>query len=293
MEIIRTLEEHPRGIYCGAIGHLRPDGDLSLNVAIRTITIDAQGNGVLGIGGGLVVDSQDRAEYAECLLKSAFLTQDQTPFALIESFRWSPQEGYVLLTRHLERLARSAAYFGFVYDEAEIRARLAAAAAALGAPRRVRLTSSETGQIAITVAPLAARSDRPWTVMLSRRAVCSTDPFLYHKTTRRAFFEAEGERLYNAYGADEALFVNERNELTEGSRTNIFIERDGMLLTPAQECGLLPGTLRAQLIAEGKAREAVLTPADLAAGAALFLGNAVRGLLKAQFIGSEDAPTAS
>jgi para-aminobenzoate synthetase/4-amino-4-deoxychorismate lyase len=194
----------------------------------------------------------------------------------------------VLIEQHLQRLARSSAYFGFAYDETEIRRRLALAAAELSAPHRVRLVLSETGKITITESAFPASADRPWQMMLSRRAVRSGDPFLYHKTTRRAFFETEWKRLNAAFGADEALFVNERGELTEGSRTNIFVERGDVLLTPAQHCGLLPGTLRAQLIAEGKAREAVLTPADLAAGDALFVGNSVRGLIAAQFIGVED-----
>jgi para-aminobenzoate synthetase/4-amino-4-deoxychorismate lyase len=322
MEIIRALEPEPRGLYCGAIGHIRPDGDLTFNVAIRTVSIDGKGMGRLGIGSGLVFDSDAGSEYAECLLKSAFLTQDHTPFELFESFRWSPPghdpekwepvfgkdhaqrnrngdgsdptqlnqtlAGYVLLEQHLQRLARSSAYFGFAHDEAEIRRCLDAAAVSFSTPRRVRLALSETGNIAITDSAFPDSSDRPWRAILSRRAVRSGDPFLYHKTTRRAFFETERERLNAAFGADEALFVNERGEMTEGSRTNIFVERGGVLLTPAQHCGLLPGTLRAQLIAEGKAREAVLTPADLAVGDALFVGNSVRGLIRAQFIGAED-----
>jgi len=282
MEIIRALEEGPRGLYCGAIGHLSPDGGLSLNVAIRTITIDAQGQGTLGIGSGLVFDSEPQAEYEECLLKAAFLTQSREPFALIESFRWNAAEGYVLLTEHLARLAQSAAYFGFVHDADDIRCRLDDAAQRFPASeRRVRLTLSETGQVTITDAPLPPPAEHPWKAVLSARRVASSDPMLYHKTTRRQFYENELARLQAAQGAHEVLFLNERGELTEGSRTNIFLERDGVLLTPALSAGLLPGTLRARLLAEGKAREAVLKPEDLEQGT-LFLGNAVRGLVPAR-----------
>ena len=291
MEIIRALEETPRGIYCGAIGHLAPEGRLALNVAIRTVTIDAQGRGTLGIGSGLVFDSEHHAEYKECLLKAAFLTQDHAPFDLIETFRWSAEEGFVLLEEHLERLAQSAAYFGFSHDAARIRRRLDEAAAGFSEPaRRVRLTLSAAGLVTITDAPFPAAQHAPLNAVLSTRSVRSTDPFLYHKTTRREFYDSTLTRLTAACGADEALFVNERGEITEGSRTNIFLERDGVLLTPALACGLLPGTLRARLLKEGKAREAVLTPADLTRDDRLFLGNALRGLMPARFAGVEPAP---
>jgi para-aminobenzoate synthetase/4-amino-4-deoxychorismate lyase len=72
--------------------------------------------------------------------------------------------------------------------------------------------------------------------------------------------------------------------LAEGSITNLFIERDGTLLTPPLSSGLLPGTLRAELIATGRAIEQLLTLADLEAAEAIWLGNSVRGLLRAQWI---------
>jgi para-aminobenzoate synthetase / 4-amino-4-deoxychorismate lyase len=286
MEIIHALEEGPRGIYCGAIGHLGPEGRASLNVAIRTLVIDAKGAGTLGIGSGLVFDSEPRAEYEECRLKSAFLTEDHAPFELIETFRFSPGEGYTLIEEHLARLARSASYFGFAYDETAVRARLAEAARDFAGPRRVRLTLSAAGDPALAVAAFPDAPDTPLKAVISARPVQSGDRFLFHKTSRRGFFESELIRLKEARGADEVLFLNERGEMTEGSRTNIFVERDGVLLTPALASGLLPGTLRARLIAEGQAREAVLTPADLERGT-LFLGNALRGLMPARLLGQE------
>jgi para-aminobenzoate synthetase/4-amino-4-deoxychorismate lyase len=110
----------------------------------------------------------------------------------------------------------------------------------------------------------------------------SGDPLLRHKTTRRAIYDKPREEAAKFFGADEVIFRNERGELTEGSFTNIFVERNGMLLTPALSCGLLPGTLREELMAEGSAREAVLTPRDLASGGNIYLGNSVRGLVPAE-----------
>ncbi|MBW8708995.1 MAG: aminotransferase class IV, partial [Alphaproteobacteria bacterium] len=90
----------------------------------------------------------------------------------------------------------------------------------------------------------------------------------------RGVFEGEITRL----GTDEVIFCNQRGELTEGARSNIFLKRDGMLLTPPLEAGVLNGRLRAELIAAGKGREAVLTPDDLEGE--VFFGNSLRGLIR-------------
>jgi para-aminobenzoate synthetase/4-amino-4-deoxychorismate lyase len=289
MEIIRALEPCPRGVYCGAIGHLAPDGALKLNVAIRTLTIGHEGRSTLGIGGGLLFDSKLDAEYEECLLKARFLTREDPPFELIETFRWTKAEGYTLLDEHLSRLTDSARYFDFPSSQNAVRTALGEAALAFADDaRRVRLTLSETGKIGISDAPLPPAPSARFKAALCAKPVSSADPFLYHKTTRREFYERELARLSADLGADEVLFVNERGEITEGTRMNIFLRRGTDFLTPALDCGLLPGTLRARLISEGKAREAILRPTDLPADPdALYLGNAVRGLMPARFIGAE------
>ena len=123
-----------------------------------------------------------------------------------------------------------------------------------------------------------------WSVAFAARKFHSAMPLLRHKTTRRALYEDELAYARQERGADEVIFLNERAELCEGSRSNIFLRRDGVLLTPPLACGLLPGVLRASLIASGEAREAVLTRADLAQGE-LFMGNSVRGLVAARLVG--------
>jgi para-aminobenzoate synthetase/4-amino-4-deoxychorismate lyase len=284
MEIIGELEDEPRGVYTGAIGVIAPGGDCAFNVAIRTLVIGADGRGEIGIGSGVVQDSVAAAEYDECLLKMKFLTDPAPPFELIETLRWESGEGFWLLDRHMARMAASAKHFAYPFDEAAARAALEAHAAALeGTCWRVRLTLDSHGALNITSAPMT----RPGPEAALRFAIAETrmsvsNPFVYHKTTRRAFYDDERARLAAARGVDEAVFLNERGHITEGSFTNVFIEKEGALLTPPLDCGLLAGTLRAELLETAKAREAVLTVRDLADADAIWLGNSVRGLLRAE-----------
>lgn len=278
MEVIDAVEPETRGIYTGSIGRIDPNGDAAFNVAIRTLHIkgDAQ-HATLGLGGGIVADSQASEEWAECLAKGRFVA-DARQFDLIETMRFDPQEGLARLDYHLARLQDSATYFGFAFDRHAVRNELQAATFRLRLPMRVRLLLSKAGQMAIEMAPLPATPDKPVPVHCVPLPVEPSDFRLRHKTTDRAFYDAA--RL--AAGAFETVFVDPQGFLTEGSFTNIFVERNGVLLTPPAMRGLLPGTLRAALLAEGKAREADLTPADIAPG--FFLGNGVRGLFAAQLV---------
>ncbi|MXN66492.1 aminodeoxychorismate synthase component I [Stappia sp. GBMRC 2046] len=283
MSILRDLETSPRGIYTGSIGYLSPDGDFRFNVAIRTLVIDKGGAGEVGTGSGVVFDSGAAPEYDECILKLRFMTEKQEPFGLIETLRWTPQDGYFLLSRHLDRLGESAAYFGFACDLGTVEKVLEERARAFAGERRVRLEMAADGTFDLTDTALAASAMTPWRVAICDTSVSAEDAFLYHKTTRRVFFDETRKALAGELGIDEVLFVNEDGFLTEGSYTSLFIERDGRLLTPALRHGLLPGTFRAALLETGRAIEADLTPADLANGA-VFLGNSVRGLIKAEVL---------
>lgn len=287
MEIIREVETAPRGLYTGSIGYIAPNGDFAFNVAIRTAVIDSQGNGTIGIGGGIVADSEAKSEYEEALLKLRFLSDPASPVTLIETLKWSPEEGFVLLGRHLTRLLASSAYFDLPADAAEATMRLLAASETWTAPMRVRLTLSDGG-IEVTAVPLPPNPEK-FRFIVASEPLDSTSVWLAHKTTNRAFYDSPRVAAHDQVGADEVVFLNERGELTEGSITNFFIERGGKLLTPALSSGLLPGTLRAELIETGRAEEAILTLADLHDADAIFLGNSVRGLIRAEFIQSEKA----
>jgi para-aminobenzoate synthetase/4-amino-4-deoxychorismate lyase len=285
MELIADLETEPRGVYCGAIGHVSPKGEAHFNVAIRSPVIFRDGRGEMGIGSGVVYDSDGGREYAECLLKMKFLTDPPKTFELIETLMWEKGSGYVLLAGHLDRLKASARYFGFTCDLETVRTALAARAAEIDAPRaRVRMTLAEDGAVSITATPLEAAPATPpiMRYVISDTRVNSADAFLYHKTTRRDLYDGEWQHFHDTAGADEVIYLNERGELAEGSRTNIFLKVDGRLVTPVLSSGLLPGVLRADLLASGEVQEAVLTLKDLEAADEVYLGNSVRGLLVAK-----------
>ncbi len=198
-------------------------------------------------------------------------------FGLIETLLWTQEEGFFLFGEHFARLRGSAERLGFRLDAARIITELAAAVANGGAPRlRVRLALQKDGAIeasAAAIEPVAPGTI--WTVAVAKTRFLSTEPLLRHKTTRRELYEGE----LAASGADEVLFLNERDEVCEGARANVFLARGGGLLTPPVSCGLLPGTLRKSLLREGRAQEAVLRLEDFA-GSEFYMGNSVRGLVQ-------------
>lgn len=284
MELIADYETEPRGVYCGAIGHFTPQGQALFNVAIRSPVIFRDGRGEMGIGSGVVYDSAGEKEYAECLLKMKFLTDPPRSFELIETLLYEPGEGFWLLDRHMQRLCASAKYFNFAFDQRRVSAGLENGIRGRETDRmRVRLLLSENGDVSVTPAVIGPKD--PQAIMryvVSPTRLDSHDAFLFHKTTRREVYDGEWAHYHDTLGSDEVLYLNERGEVAEGSRTNIFVERDGALLTPALSGGLLPGVLRAELLASGRVREAVLVLEDLNTSDAVYLGNSVRGLVRAE-----------
>lgn len=286
MEIIHAVEHGPRGLYTGAIGYIAPTGDFAFNVAIRTAVIDAKGQGEIGIGGGIVADSRVEDEYQEALLKLNFLANPAPPVTLIETFKWTPEGGFAFEARHLDRLEASARYFALEMTRDGAVEVLAAASRDWTGPMRVRLTLSNAG-FDLSAVPLPP-SPESFRFAIAEDLLDAGSIWLAHKTTNRAFYDTPRQEAHDRRGLDELVFRNKRGELTEGSFTNLFIERDGRLLTPPLSSGLLPGTLRAELIATGKAEEQVLTLADLDDAEAIWLGNSVRGLIRAQWVDRED-----
>jgi len=270
MEILRELEDTPRGAYCGAVGYFASDGSAKFNVAIRTLAITGS-EGVLGVGGGVVQDSVGAAEYAECRLKARFFEDGRPPLQLIETLKWDG--AFVRLEPHLARMAASARVFGLAFDDAKARAALDGAAAGREGPQRVRLTLDEAGRHEASAAPLPPNPPH-WSYEIAAERIAGDDLLQRHKTSWRELYDRSSGL------ADEILFCNERGELAEGARSNIFVARGGMLLTPPLSSGGLDGRLRAELIATGRAREAVLTPDDLK-DAEVYFGNSLRGLIRA------------
>jgi para-aminobenzoate synthetase/4-amino-4-deoxychorismate lyase len=269
MQIIRELERFPRGAYTGAIGFLRPGGDCIFNVAIRTVVVDTETKvATFGVGGGVTIDSTAEREYEECLVKSRFLQESAAEFQLFESMLLENGD-YFLLADHLERLRNSAAYFGFAFPEDKIRSALAQIACdnACGA-FKVRLTLWKDGQLEPNISPIEVPATQVRHVTLAAKPVDSSNRFLFHKTTRRDGY------------SDDVIFWNERDELTESGTANVVVATVGQLLTPPIESGLLAGTFRNHLLAEGKIKERVITLTDLQTANEIYLINSVRKWLR-------------
>jgi para-aminobenzoate synthetase/4-amino-4-deoxychorismate lyase len=290
MQIVQELETEPRGVYTGTIGFFSPGGDAVFNVAIRTLVIDGH-RGEMGAGGGIVYDSVPAEEHAECLLKAQFFTRPPVRFQLLESLLW--QDSYYLLELHLERLRSSAEYFDFPWEEKRIRQALDQAQCRLSADSayKVRLLLDRAGEVTVESAPLRpplASLPSEGTITLATARTSSTDRFLYHKTTHREFYErcyAEAARQ----GHEDVVFLNERDEVTEGSRNNLFVELAGRLFTPPVECGLLPGIMRRHLLeTDPHAGERKLKVDDLRAAEAIYLCNSVRGMRKVRLVESPE-----
>ena len=287
MELIDQTERDARGPYCGAIGRIDatgPDGtsEAAFNVAIRTLRLTPQenqrGRAVLGVGSAIVADSEVLTEWRECLVKGGFVRLAAGGADLIETMRFTPEEGIPLLDLHLERIKASAAELGFAFDRHAVRNAIQALCFEADAPARLRLLISRGGAYCLELGQLPAPLAEPVICTVLPLPVDSGDWRLRHKSSDRHFYEA-ALAAARAAGAGEALLIRDDGLLTEGSFTSLFVERGAKLLTPPAALGLLPGVLRRSLIEQGRAVEAELTLADLAGG--FLIGNAVRGLIPA------------
>ncbi|KQN81174.1 aminodeoxychorismate synthase component I [Sphingomonas sp. Leaf62] len=279
MEAIDGIEDRARGIYTGAIGWIDGTGDASFNVAIRTLhLVPDAAHATLGLGSGIVADSRAADEWSECLAKARFLNLPPARYDLVETMAFDPLEGITLLEGHIARLTQSARRLGFAFDRHATRNELQAATFRLRNPSRIRLLLSRSGAISVDVTPLPTLPAGPVLVAVAPLPLAATDLRIVHKTSDRRFWPAPPP------GCFETIFTRADGEVTEGSFTSIFVRREegGQLLTPPLDRGLLPGVLRAELIARGDAVEMPLTPADLAQG--FYIGNAVRGLIHARLV---------
>jgi para-aminobenzoate synthetase/4-amino-4-deoxychorismate lyase len=295
MEIIRELEPAARGIYTGAIGWFAPPqegaamGDFCMSVPIRTLALQPPSNGVrageMGVGAGIVFDSDADDEYEECQLKARFLTGLEQPFTLFETLRAS-RAGVERRSEHLARLSASAAYFGFAYSTqaANEALDLACAQFAADGPHRLRLALAASGTVSTQWAALAPLNE-PVGLLLAADTTRSDALFLRHKTSVRTRYD-DAWRAAEAAGGFDTLFFNERDELTEGGRSNVFVKIDGRWWTPPLACGALPGIMRAAVLADPawQAAERTLTRAMLADAEDIMVCNALRGVLRARLM---------
>ena len=295
MELINGLESTPRGLYCGAIGWLdapRGDariGDFCLSVAIRTLTLGPEVDGLralqLGVGAGIVIDSRADDEFDECRLKARFLTGLDPGFELFETMLWQPGQGVRHIERHLARLEHSAQALGFALDRAALRSTLDAFARTATVTTRLRLALAHDGRLSLTHTPLTPLPAGPVRLLVGPDTLPETDALAAHKTTRRQHYDA-GVRAAEAVGAFDTLFFSRAGRLVEGGRSNVFLRLDGRWWTPPLSDGALPGVMRGVLLADPAwdARERTLTRADLARAEGLVVCNALRGVLSAELV---------
>ena len=231
------------------------------------------------------------------------MTQDLQP-SLIETMKADADALIALLPYHLRRLKQSAHALGYVYpgdDAVSAAINLAlgqsgtssslSTPASLAIPftqatdlcgTRIRLLLSPVGQLDIQTALLPALQGIPF-IALTSLSLNSTEPLLQHKTTYRPWYDATTQWLTQHPDYFDLIFLNELGELCEGSRSNIYVLKDGVWLTPPLSSGLLGGVLRKHLLETAQAKEAILTPLDLTADkTSIRLSNALRGWFDVQ-----------
>lgn len=275
MQIISELESSPRRIYTGAIGYYAPGREACFNVAIRTLLLDKINcTAEYGVGGGIVWDSKANLEWEETKTKALLLTEFPQPFDLLETLLWSPEEGWFLLEKHLQRLEQSAGYFSYPLEAFAIRQRLIQMAEGFqDTAQRVRLTIAKNGEISLEHQVLPAKPGA-YRLGIAKSPVRSGDRFLYHKTTRRDIYQ---KAIHEIPGCEDVLLWNERGELTESCIANLVVEQNGELYTPPLKCGLLPGVYRAWLLEKKKVKERIILMKELSQFKRIFLVNSVRG----------------
>ncbi|HET9096744.1 MAG TPA: chorismate-binding protein [Candidatus Baltobacteraceae bacterium] len=279
MRHIAQVETQPRGFYTGSMGFLSPGRRGWWNVPIRTLQFERGAAAArFDAGGGIVSDSGAPDEWAEIFLKTRVLSPAHDGFTIWETLRGGPDPSDA--GAHVERLAASAAKFGWTIERDLLLSRLRAFDGA-GAPQLVRVRAGEK-QTRIHAGPLTQTSE-PVRVCFASRPVRSDDPLLAHKTAWRLLHDAAA-REARELGCFDALLRNERGEMTEGARTTLFVRSGGTLYTPPLSSGVLPGILRSRLVSQARAVERVLFPGDLVRADALYVGNSARGLLQAELV---------
>ena len=300
MRLIAQLESQPRGVYCGSIGLLRPDGSATFSVAIRTLTLGAEQAGPrparYHAGAGITWGSDAAAEWQEVQAKTRVVqpdflqAQSQAAFALIETLLWTGQD-FAWLAGHQQRLAASAAYYAYPFDGAVWETALQTQVQKFNTPQRVRSLLHADGHIEVSSTPLPADhqpcwrpevNTQPQTFALALSATPKNTANLYHKTTQRQVYA--DAFLGKPEGAWDVLLHNEDGQLCEFTIGNLVLRLDGQNYTPPIDCGLLPGVLRAELLAQGLLQERALLLADLLRAEDIWLINSVRGWVPMQLV---------
>jgi para-aminobenzoate synthetase/4-amino-4-deoxychorismate lyase len=280
---IAQREKAPRGIAMGTIGFQDGRDGGVWNTAIRTLDIDTdRGEATIRIGGGIVGDSEPRAEWAEILVKRRVFDVVAPPVGIIETLRVTRDGTLVRLDRHLARLERTAFAFGLTLSVDAARAALLDAARTPRSADALLRLSLEAGAVAVAERPLEAPPNDV-TIAIAPQRLDTRDRTLRYKTTRRsAYDDALAHAVRN--GCFEAVLLGREGFVADCSRMTLFVARDGALRTPPLAHGALAGILREELLADGTAVESPVAREDLASEA-VFIGNSARGLLSARLVG--------
>jgi len=282
MKIINELEKDERGIYTGATGFIHNNKKI-FNVAIRSIDVkivNGKQKGEVGIGSGIVWDSNADQEYEEVLLKSNFLLKPFPYFELIETIKYSNGE-IDNLDLHLKRLKDSASYFLFKYDEEFIINSLSSEIEKKDAAcdYKIRLLLNKWGRVKIEISDLPSLPNEI-KIIISDKTISSENRFQYFKTTNRELYNSEYKK-YSEHGFFDVIFINEKNQVAEGAITNIFINKNGLLYTPPVSSGVLPGVFRKfWMLRNINIKEENLNKDDLLIADEIILTNSVRGKVK-------------
>jgi len=275
MEIINELEKEKRGIYTGSIGLITKD-KLTFNVAIRTLAIEKNSNrGEIGLGSGIVWDSIASEEFEETKLKGKFLAEPTKQFEIIDTMFVENKKVY-LLEEHLSRLRETSKYFLFISDEKKVLRQLKKI---ISNPNnlkyKLRITLNKWGRMNYSVSEIVETVGKV-KVVVSQRRINSQNRFQYFKTTNRKIYDLEYKK-YSKLGYYDVLFFNEKDELAEGSITNVFIEKDGIVYTTPLSTGILNGVYRNFYIQKNlKVTKKNLYLDDLKNADKIFLTNSVR-----------------
>ena len=275
MEIIKNLEPQPRGVYCGTIGLLLPNGRRIFNVAIRTIQLH-QEKAIYGVGGGITWDSTWESEYREVHQKAAVLYRKQARFQLITTGKIS-QKQLLFEDQHLERLIKASRYFSFPFDPEDLRQKIEEECQVCDSHQdyRLRISLSKSGEIELSRQILTSLSPSFCKAKLCLQEADLNQSFTYFKTTHRPHL---------SLGEQEIIYHNVAGELLETSIGNLVLKINGKLYTPPIRLGILPGIYRQHLLETGQVEEKVLTVPDLDQAETIYGCNAVRGLYELEVI---------
>lgn len=280
MEIINEIEKEEREIYTGAIGLFFPH-NLIFNVAIRTIQLDSQlQRGKIGLGSGVVWDSKPDKEYNEILLKSNFLTKPEPYFEIFETVR--VEKGNVtFLNEHLLRMKQAADYFLFAFDDLKIKKKIFNELNKLNSEKiyRMKMILTKTGSVNIETEEFIQNNARV-KIILSESRINSRNKFQYFKTSNRKLYDSEYKH-YKSRGYFDVIYLNENDDVAEGSITNIFVKKGDVIITPSLQCGILSGIYRKYFIrTHPEIKEKRISLDELITADEIILTNSLRGAIK-------------